>query len=92
MHANHCLNILLQTLTCDANPDLVPFVWVKDQIHPFPDFSIQRKCGNLDTVYQWKEQHAIDRDRYVSLRLPESEKKLLLLPELKRIFGLDGAS
>lgn len=87
MHANHCLNILLQTLTCDANVDIVPFVWVQGQTHPFPDFSIQRKCGNYDTVSNWKRAHAIDRERYTALRKPENEKHLKLLPELRRIFG-----
>lgn len=87
MHANHCLNILLQTLTCDANTDIVPFVWVKEQTHPFPDFSIMRKCGDLGMITKWKEDRAIDRERYLAWRRPEAEKKLRLLPELMRIFN-----
>jgi hypothetical protein len=89
MHANHCLNILLQTLTCDSNADLVPFVWVQGQTHPFPDFSIQRKCGDYGAITKWKENHAIDKEKFTALRKAEEEKPLKLLPELRRIFGID---
>jgi len=88
MHTNHCMKLLLETLTCDANADIVPYVWVKGQASPFPDFSIRRKCGNLDALLQWQDDHEIDREKYVrELRKPESEKHEILSPELRRIFG-----
>lgn len=66
------------------------FAHVSSSIHPFPDLSINRKCEDLNAVTKWREDHTIERYRYIQWRKPEDHKtKLKLLIELRRIFGLD---
>ena len=49
-HIGHCLDMVRQSLICNADTGLQPFVWVGDPPHPFPDFSREHKCKNFDAI------------------------------------------
>ncbi|KAI0097436.1 hypothetical protein GGR51DRAFT_468572 [Nemania sp. FL0031] len=65
MHQRHCLHMVLQSLTCNANVDIVPHRWVENDEVPFAQFSIGRKCRNFDNLRQWNQENAIKDVRKV---------------------------
>ncbi len=75
IHLNHCIDILLQSIKCNANLDLIPLHWVETQEYPFPDMSINKKCVNFDGLTEWRKDHTIDMKKYVEvMKMPEGEK------------------
>jgi hypothetical protein len=52
MHLKHCLHMVLQSLTCNANVDIIPHRWVEEDRVPFAQFSIERQCRNFDALKQ----------------------------------------
>jgi hypothetical protein len=36
-HMNHCVDLLMQSLLCSGNVNIITWHWVKDQPYPFPD-------------------------------------------------------
>lgn len=65
MHQRHCLHMVLQSLTCNANVDIVPHRWVANDDVPFAQFSIQRKCRNFNNLRQWNQENAVKNVRDV---------------------------
>ncbi|RYP16308.1 hypothetical protein DL765_005214 [Monosporascus sp. GIB2] len=65
MHQRHCLHMVLQSLTCNANVDIVPHRWVENDGVPFAQFSIERKCRNFDNLRDWNKKHAMKDVRQV---------------------------
>lgn len=37
IHLNHCIDMVLQTLQCSGNVNLITLHWVETQEYPFPD-------------------------------------------------------
>lgn len=75
IHINHCIDILLQGIKCNANLDLIPLHWVETQEYPFPDMSINKKCVNFDGLTEWRKRNTIDMDKYVRvMKKPEGSK------------------
>lgn len=75
IHINHCIDILLQGIQCNANLDLIPLHWVETQEYPFPDMSINKQCVNFDGLTQWRRENTIDMDKYVEvMKRPQGEK------------------
>jgi len=54
IHLSHCLHSVLQALTCRPSMGVVTHNWMDTQHNPYPDFSIQQKCVNHDTILQWQ--------------------------------------
>lgn len=88
-HTNHCLYILLQSLMCDANTDLIPQVWMEDYPWPTPDFNINRKCGNLDAVVKWEKEHRVDHYSKEHMPKPHGQKVMPVSDELKRVLEVE---
>ncbi|KAJ4313594.1 hypothetical protein N0V94_006864 [Neodidymelliopsis sp. IMI 364377] len=75
IHINHCIDILLQGIQCNANLDLIPLHWVETQEYPFPDMSIKKQCVNFEGLTKWRRENTIDMDKYVKvMKMPEGEK------------------
>ncbi|KAJ1330804.1 oxidase UstYa family protein [Microdochium nivale] len=59
MHMRHCLHMVLQSITCSSDVDIVPHRWVeKDQV-PFAQFGITKQCRNFPELRRWNKQNAI---------------------------------
>ncbi|KAF2796337.1 hypothetical protein K505DRAFT_300397 [Melanomma pulvis-pyrius CBS 109.77] len=85
IHINHCIDILLQGIQCNANLDLIPLHWVETQEYPFPDMSINKKCVNFDKFTDWRKENTIDMDKYVKvMQRPEGDK-----PGIKQLPAAD---
>jgi hypothetical protein len=75
IHVNHCIDILLQSIQCNANVDLIPLHWVETQEYPFPDMSINKKCVDFDGLTEWRKANTIDMEKYVEvMKMPEVGK------------------
>jgi Mycotoxin biosynthesis protein UstYa len=92
VHSDHCIYVLLQNLMCNANVDVITLDWVEGQKHPFPDFSINHKCINFDSILQWQEEHAVDRTKFLAIQKPDDHTPMRMSDDFKRMFGVDGDS
>ena len=90
IHSDHCIYVLLQNLMCNANVDVITLDWVEGQQHPFPDFSINRKCVNFDAILEWQEKHAVDRTKFLAIKMPKDQTPARMSDDFKRMFGVDG--
>lgn len=54
---DHCLEILRQKLTCDADVGVVTTDWVARRSTPWPNFNTWHKCRNFDGVVEWAKRN-----------------------------------
>ncbi|RAK95939.1 oxidase ustYa family protein [Aspergillus ibericus CBS 121593] len=54
LHLYHCVNVVLNALTCAGNMDVVTFNWMETQEFPFFDFGINRVCRDWDRILEWQ--------------------------------------
>ncbi|KAL4962565.1 oxidase ustYa family protein [Aspergillus stella-maris] len=71
IHLGHCTDILLQNIQCNANTEVLTLNWVEDRHPPWPDFSINRKCGDWEALVQWQRDHAVDVEMFEKMPLPK---------------------
>jgi len=71
IHLGHCTDILLQNIQCNANTEMLTLAWVEDRHAPWPDFSVNRKCRDFNTLATWQREHAVDADKYDRMPLPK---------------------
>ncbi|ROV90630.1 hypothetical protein VMCG_10043 [Cytospora schulzeri] len=85
IHLNHCIDMVLQTLQCSGNVNLITLHWVETQEYPFPDMSINRQCINFDKFTEWRKGNTIDMDKYIEvMKKPEGYK-----PGIKQLPAAD---
>lgn len=65
MHMRHCLHMVLQSLTCSADVDLVPHRWVEADETPFAQFGVSKKCRNFENLRRWNKENAVKDVRAV---------------------------
>ncbi|KAK1573906.1 uncharacterized protein LY79DRAFT_593618 [Colletotrichum navitas] len=88
-HLEHCIDILLQALTCNPSLDLISHNWMKTQENPYPDFNIKRQCVAHDPILKWQHENGITEQilKYKNLPRPENfpevepEPSILLIGE-----------
>ncbi|KAI4271112.1 MAG: hypothetical protein L6R38_006932 [Xanthoria sp. 2 TBL-2021] len=56
-HVDHCIEILRQKLTCDADVGVITYNWVAVRDLPWPNFNVLHKCRNFDGVVEWSKKH-----------------------------------
>ncbi|KAL8779321.1 MAG: hypothetical protein Q9213_007001 [Squamulea squamosa] len=54
---DHCIEILRQKLTCDADVGVITYNWVAIRDLPWPNFNVLHKCRNFDGVVEWSKKH-----------------------------------
>ena len=92
VHTDHCIHVVLQNLMCAATPDIITQPWVDGQLHPFPDFSVNKKCNDFDAILAWHEDTMInDTARFGEIRMPQGHEPLPMSQEFHRMFGTDKA-
>lgn len=65
MHMRHCLHMVLQSLTCRADVDIVPHRWVEADKVPSAQFGVTKKCRNFDNLRRWNQENAVKDVRAV---------------------------
>lgn len=49
----HCIEMLRQVLTCNADVGVIPYAWVEGRDRPYPNFNTRHQCRNADSVVDW---------------------------------------
>ncbi|TEA10125.1 Cyclochlorotine biosynthesis protein O [Colletotrichum sidae] len=88
-HLSHCLDILLQAITCNPSLELISHNWMKTQENPYPDFNIKRQCVAHDPILEWQHKNGISEQILKFKNLPrpdnfpevEPEPSILLIGE-----------
>lgn len=89
IHTDHCIYVVLQNLMCAATLDVVTQPWVRGQLHPFPDFSINKKCRDFGAILKWHEETMVtDLEGYAALRMPQGHVPYEMSEEFYRAFGV----
>ncbi|KAF3491033.1 uncharacterized protein GIQ15_00550 [Arthroderma uncinatum] len=76
-HADHCIDIIRQALSCSADPTLITFK-PNDPFEPVEaDFSATHACTNFDKVHDWATSRAINMTEEI-MRHPIAYKNSLI--------------
>ncbi|KAI5465074.1 hypothetical protein BGZ63DRAFT_440536 [Mariannaea sp. PMI_226] len=59
-HVMHCTHVLLQHLMCTATLEVVTYNWMEGMTHPQADFSVNRKCLDIEPILEWQEKEGVD--------------------------------
>ena len=71
LHLSHCIYYLLQNIMCTANSDVYTHFWTDTFSHPFPDFNINHRCRDFDTVLDWQRVNGVDNVAFTALKKPD---------------------
>ena len=71
IHLRHCLDMLTQDLLCNADADVFTYQWMDTQPFPFPDFSINRQCRNIDDLLHFRDQRKVNMEMYSAMTKPK---------------------
>lgn len=67
IHMAHCVDILYQALSCQANTELMTYEWVKTQENPFPQMSLQRNCHDFEGQVAWQEENSVPAELWQTM-------------------------
>jgi hypothetical protein len=82
IHINHCMDLLMQTIQCTGNVNLITMHWVETQMYPFPDMSINKQCINFEKLTEWRKENTLDLDKYTeTMKKKEGKVKQLHAPD-----------
>ncbi|KAF2170713.1 hypothetical protein M409DRAFT_19527 [Zasmidium cellare ATCC 36951] len=93
IHLQHCTGMLMQHLLCTADAGMVTYQWRENSHIPYPDFGVNRQCRDWRQLVAWRDEHAVDLDKYMVYKKPgwvknvpwSSEEETEFLRELDRI-------
>jgi hypothetical protein len=71
-HTRHCLRIVLRTLMCNSDVDIVTHNWRRGSYRPIADFDNPHKCRNFEGLLEWSLSHAVpdDMGKWRSIKRP----------------------
>ncbi|PCG89450.1 hypothetical protein PENOC_106480 [Penicillium occitanis (nom. inval.)] len=52
-HLDHCIEMLRQTLMCNADIGIIVHEWVEHYPRPYPNFNTWHQCRNFDDIMDW---------------------------------------
>ena len=87
VHKRHCVDMLAQDLMCHADADVLTYNWMDTQIHPFPDFSINRKCRDWDGLMSWLEDRKVDMEKWYTMEKPSDQTHVPAEEGYYKLFG-----
>lgn len=97
-HRDHCLAVLLHTLTCQPSLDVITHNWVDTQPFPVPDFNLNRKCKNHQRIMQWQDRNQLTMDQLNEIAGMARPAEAFIFPlwpelvELNRLNRLNASS
>ncbi|PGH06193.1 hypothetical protein AJ79_06581 [Helicocarpus griseus UAMH5409] len=71
VHLSHCADMLLQNVKCYGNTDMITVNWVGNEGQIWPDFSIDHKCRDFDTILKWNLENAVDGQKFARMPIPK---------------------
>jgi hypothetical protein len=67
-HMDHCIDMLIQTIQCSGNLNLITMHWVNDKAISFPDMSINKQCvESFDVLTEGRKEHQVGPVKYVEM-------------------------
>jgi hypothetical protein len=66
-HRDHCLNLLLNFLTCHVSLDAITHFWMDTQTMPSPDFNMNKVCRNHERVLEWQNRNKISLEQWIEM-------------------------
>lgn len=71
-HLKHCTSMLLQSLMCHSDLEVVTHKWSEAQPWPYPDFGVKKQCRDFKRLLELKETFNLKDagDKYLSHRPP----------------------
>ncbi|KAK4889050.1 hypothetical protein LTR27_012088 [Elasticomyces elasticus] len=93
-HTAHCFSILVQSLVCNANTDIITYAWYDGYALPLHDFNINRKCGDFDGISDWMGDHVVEPDDVFDYTHKTHDQVTLpMSPSLRAVVeGYDGGA
>lgn len=68
IHMGHCIDMLMQTIQCSGNLNLITMHWVNEEPNPFPDMSMNKQClADFDYLTQWRKDNEVDLETYKNI-------------------------
>jgi hypothetical protein len=61
-----CIELIRQSITCNAEVVMITWDWVKDHPRPYPNFNTRHECRKFEKVMDWAVQHG-DRSEVTRL-------------------------
>lgn len=66
---------------------MTTYLWVETQERPFPDFSVNTKCVDFDTLVQWRDENTLDTEDAGRVRRPPGALEVTVSEMYWRIMG-----
>ncbi|KAF2198616.1 hypothetical protein GQ43DRAFT_443178 [Delitschia confertaspora ATCC 74209] len=76
IHLRHCTDIILQNLMCNADATMTTYTWLETQERAWPDFSVNRKCRDIDALVKWRDANALNIAKAGALKKPYDQVKV----------------
>lgn len=90
-HLSHCIEMIRQDLVCSANADIITAVWRERQDTPYPDFNMNKKCGDFEGLLEYQEKKVIPMELVEKYgRRPEKEDIETLFPAQPEAYLVKG--
>lgn len=61
-HTSHCIDVLLQSLMCTGNVDMITYNWVEGRSMMMPDFGNNKVCRDFDSLLGWVNENGVHMD------------------------------
>ncbi|KAG2043235.1 hypothetical protein BDR03DRAFT_506103 [Suillus americanus] len=58
MYLDDCVELIRQSIMCNAEVAMITWDWVKNRTAPYPDFNTRHACRKFENVMDWAVQHA----------------------------------
>lgn len=64
-----CIELIRQSIMCNAEAVMITWDWVKNHTKPYPNFNTRHACRKFENVMDWADQHA---DRSAVTRMEDT--------------------
>jgi hypothetical protein len=90
-HLSHCIDMLYQNLKCNANSDIITSVWMVGQEYPYPDFGIEKKCGDFEGLLGWSQAREVPKELVdEGMKMPENSGFGMIYPAPLELYAAKG--
>ncbi|KAJ8123454.1 hypothetical protein ONZ43_g603 [Nemania bipapillata] len=89
LHLRHCTNMILQTLMCHSDVEVVTNTWSEAQPWPYADFGVIKQCRDFEKLLEWTENHEIKAasTNFADYRAPPGTVRMPEEPLLREEMG-----
>lgn len=91
LHVRHCTDMLLQNILCHADADIVTYRWVDTAKYPQLDFSINKRCRDLGTIFDWRDRQRAHMNKSIGPEKPKNTKPIPAEKGYYEMFGYEGS-